>query len=359
MSAEALAPEQESRVRAAARDALGCDLARLEPLPGALGTRRFARVWPQAAAGSGVPTTLIARVEEPEDRQRRPAGIPPEPPLEPIRALLAAEGLPVPRSWGSDAGRGVDLLEDLGARSLTDAALAADAGERRALYAEACDLVPRLQRVKDPGSGVAAFDRRLDRHHLAYKAERFLRWALPMAGRDATAAEAELVRERFGAMARELAGAPHRLAHRDLQSANVYVREGAAPGRRLALIDLQGALLAPPEYDLACLLGDSYVELPADEIAWQSARIREELPDAPAPDEFARRFDLLTVARKAKDCALFRYAAVELDDRRYLRHVPVTVRTLRAASRRLAETDSAFRTLDDLVQSLPEDACAA
>ena len=52
------------------------------------------------------------------------------------------------------------------------------------------------------------------------------------------------------------------------------------------LLDLQGAWLAPPEYDLVCLLRDSYVELPEPEIAQHLAAIRPALPDAPAPEEF-------------------------------------------------------------------------
>ena len=55
------------------------------------------------------------------------------------------------------------------------------------------------------------------------------------------------------------------------------------------MIDLQGAFLAPPEYDLVCLLRDSYVELEAEEVQEQLDRIRPELPDAPEPEGFAAR----------------------------------------------------------------------
>ena len=99
------------------------------------------------------------------------------------------------------------------------------------------------------------------------------------------------------------------------------------------LLDLQGAWLAPPEYDLVCLLRDSYVELPEREIAAHLERVRPELPDAPAPEAFAERFDLLTLARKGKDHALFHFVARTRGDARYLRFVPTTVRQLRARRR--------------------------
>src|SRR6185503_9944316 len=107
------------------------------------------------------------------------------------------------------------------------------------------------------------------------------RYGLAARGRAATPAEAEVVRSAFAWIAAELSSAPHRLAHRDFQSANLFVREAAPRGARVWMIDLQGAFLAPPEYDLVCLLRDSYVELPEHEIAAHCEAVRPALPDAP------------------------------------------------------------------------------
>lgn len=330
--------------------AFGARVTRVEWLPGQLGLRRFARL---RLADAPV-ESLIARIETPEDPAGRPAGIAPEPPLEPIRALLEREGVPVPARLGGDPRRGIELLEDVGDLALSAAALAASPVERRALYEEACDLVPRLQRVRDPG-GVAAFSRRMDEALLAYKAELFCEWvAEPLAGAPA----ARAVRDAFARIARAVRAAPARLAHRDLQSANVHLRGERPPGSRLVLLDLQGALLAPPEYDLVCLLRDSYVELPWEEVLHQLARIRTALPDAPDEEELAQRFDLLTLSRKGKDLARFVYAARRRGDSRYLRFAPATVRALRAAAERAAARDPQLRALADLLASLPEQPCA-
>jgi aminoglycoside/choline kinase family phosphotransferase len=340
------------RVRDTVRRALGAEVLRVDPLRGQLSNRRFVRVF---LDGSG-PEVLIARIEMPEDPGGRPAGSTPEPPLEPIRALLEGNGLPVPKRYGGDASAGVELLEDLGSESLTAAAWTAQPGRRRALYDDACDLVPRLQRVADPGTGVAAFARRLDDALFAYKADLFTSWSLPCRGRPASSAERSAVSDAFAHVARVAARAPLRLAHRDLQSANLQVVAG--PPERLVMIDLQGAFLAPPEYDLVCLLRDSYVELPEAEVEALCARVRPALPDAPELDAFAHRFDLLTLTRKAKDHARFLYAAGTRGDSRYLPFVPATVRFLRAAAERAALREPELRPLAELVAALPENVCA-
>ena len=125
------------------------------------------------------------------------------------------------------------------------------------------------------------------------------------------------------------------------------------------MLDLQGAFQAPPEYDLVCLLRDSYVELDEADLAYQLERVRPQLPDAPDAESFARRFDLLTLTRKGKDCARFFYAAQERGDRRFLRYVPATVRALRRAARAAAARDAALTPLAELIFQLPEDPCAA
>jgi len=348
----ALPPDLEQALRALVRTALGADVCALEPLAGGLGLRRFVRL-----RTSGEPATLVARIEAPEDPARRPSGLPPEPALEPLRSFLADQGIPVPRSYGRDVARGIDLLEDAGPTPLRDA-VATHPEERTSLYEEACDLVPRYQAARDPG-GLASFRRRLDDAFFAYKADFFARWSLPLAlGRAARPSEERAVKEAFAEIGDSLRAAPHRLAHRDLQSANLHVRAGAPRGARLIVIDVQGAFLAPPEYDLVCLLRDSYVELPDAELVHQIERIRPRLPDAPAADELARRFDRLTLTRKGKDHALFLYTAETRGDRSYLAFLPATARYLRAAAARVARDGPALARLAEIVAALPDSPCA-
>jgi len=340
-----LASEVEQRVRDVAERALGAPVAGIEPLAAQLGPRRFFRV----RFASGPVRTLVARVDRPEDPRGRPSGVAPEPALEPIRALLERHGLPVPASHGRDEAGGIELLEDVGDRTLRDAATAATGDERRTLYHAVCDLVPRIQRIADPGRGVEAFRRRLDRALFDYKADLFATFALASDRRAAR----ECVAAAFAVVADAARDAPQRLAHRDLQSANVHLRPDGEP----VLIDLQGAFLAPPEYDLVCLLRDSYVDLADAEVVDQAERVRSALPDAPNRDEFARRFDLLTISRKGKDLARFLQAAGERGDERYLTYVPRTLRMVRDAAAKSARRDSRLAGFAELCREELRESC--
>jgi aminoglycoside/choline kinase family phosphotransferase len=346
--------ESDAIIAGLVADQFGVGVSRIEPLRGALGLRSFSRIWlePSETAPESTPETLIARIDAPEDPAERPAGIPPEPPLEPIRALLESEGLPVPRRYAADPAHGVELLEDLGQVSLADFAGTAGEPELESLYTEACALVPRLQRV-EPRDEIANFQRRLDAAHFQYKAERFARWSLG-GERGASPAETQVVRAAFERIGQFVGGAPQRLAHRDLQSANLHVVDRSRSAARLVMIDLQGAFMAPPEYDLVCLLRDSYVELDDAAVDTHLTRTRTALPDCPDEESFRLRFDLLTLTRKGKDHALFRAVAAERGDDRYLRYLPATRRYLQAASSRVSLKLKEYSDLNELIQGIPE-----
>jgi len=380
-------PEPDAIIAQLVGAEFGVAVSKIEPLRGALGFRNFSRVWLEASKNkrNSIPETLVARIEGSEDPGRRPAGALPEPSLEPIRALLEAEGLPVPRRYAADPERGVELLEDLGETPLADFARTASKADLESLYGEACELPPRLQRIQ-PRSQIANFERQLDAAQLHYKAERFARWSLG-AERGASPAETRVVCDAFERIARAIREAPQRLAHRDLQSANLHIvdparrvaglprraidssdhaigsaRDAVEPTRtgvrerpaRLVMIDLQGAFMAPPEYDLVCLLRDSYVELEDAALDAHLARVRPALPDCPDEETFRLRFDLLTLTRKGKDHALFRAVAAERGDDRYLRYLPATRRYLQKASDRVSSKLKEYSELNDLIQAIPE-----
>ncbi len=324
---------------------LGTDVTSLEPIEAGLGLRRFFRVHL-----AGPPGVVIARVEAPEDPAGRPPGVPPEPPQEPIRALLAEHGLPVPRRH---AGNGtIELLEDLGDVSLEQ--LARENPERlSSLYEEIIADIATLQRIQ-PVTGVDAFERHLSSALFDYKAELFSTWSLPLVlGRPAEPEEIAQVRQAFAWIATECEAAPTRLAHRDLQSRNLLVQKA-----RVRWIDFQGAFMAPPEYDLVCLLCDSYVELPDGLREELLAFARTHLPGPLEKETSQKRFDLLTLTRKGKDHARFVYALRERGDRRQLPFLPGTTRTLKRAASATRHLAPELAILADWIAELPEDAGA-
>jgi len=345
-----LAPAEAEALGVWAAASLGVPLAGVERVPAGIGLRAFYRI-----RFRGGPGTAIARVDAAEDPAGRPAGSAPEPPLEPVRALLERAGLPVPRRYAADPARGVELLEDGGPESLCDRLLRVAPAEQGALVRAALDLVPRIQHVADDGSGVAAFTRRLDAALFRYKAELFASVSVAAAlGRAPRPAETRVVTEAFDWIARHSERAPQRLAHRDFQSHNLLVRSAPEAKPVFLLIDLQGAFLAPPEYDLVCLLRDSYLGLPEALVAEQCERIRPLLPDAPTADELALRFDLLTLTRKGKDHARFLVAA-RRGETRYRRYVAPTAAMLRTAAARTRDVAAPLARLAELVEALPEE----
>ena len=313
--------------------ALGSPLARVELLKSGLGAHRFARVICEDGRRA------IARIET-----ATPTGSGPEPPLEGIRAFLEQAGLPVPHRYGG--GEGIELLEDLGDEALSNCARPEQ--ELRPLYEEAVSLVARIQRLEAPTPSIPAFQRHL-RDFLPLKRERTLEVSLPdWLGRAPRSAERACVRDAFDRVEEAVRDAPSRLAHRDFQSSNLMLRSG-----HLWMIDLQGAFLAPPEYDLVCLLRDSYVVLSAPVLRALAESGRSRLPDAPDSDVFQTRFDLLTIARKAKDDAFFVEAA-RRGDRRYLPFRAANRQYLGEAARRLAETMTCFEPWADGWRTRPE-----
>jgi aminoglycoside/choline kinase family phosphotransferase len=163
-----------------------------------------------------------------------------------------------------------------------------------------------------------------------------------------------VVSDAFDWIARHCARAPQRLAHRDFQSQNLLLRgaPGGDPG--WLLIDLQGAFLAPPEYDVVCLLRDSYLALDEALVRSECERIRPLLPDAPPAEDFALRFDLLTLTRKGKDHARF-HVALGRGETRFRRYLAPTAAMLRSAAARTRAVAAPLARLAELIACLPEE----
>jgi len=337
----------QERIRRLVRASLGREVEDVQAIEPGLGSRRFHRV----RLAGGDPPTVVARLEREEDPALRPAGVPPEPPLAPIRDWLARHGLPVFDLLASEPG--LQVLQDVGSESLEVAARTRPLEGVHELYREACGIAARLQHVP-ASAAVPNFERRLDAPLFAYKADQFVEWVLPLAGGPSSA---RVVREAFALVAEEADAAPRRLAHRDFKAANLHVVRRADHSEGLVMIDLQGAFLAPPEYDLVCLLRDSHVAL--DETFVQSAleEVRPRLPDAPDAETFRRRFTLLTLTRNGKDLSRYLYAARVRGDSRYVPLLPRAIATLKAASELARDWDPRLARLADVIARVPESPC--
>jgi len=106
-----------------------------------------------------------------------------------------------------------------------------------------------------------------------------------------------------------------------------------------------------------CLLCDLHVALPDAEVADLLSAVRPRLPDAPSPEDFERRFTLLTLSRVGKDVSRFLYAIERRGDERYRRFVPNGIRRLLTASARAAGWSPAFARFAELLAPLQESSC--
>lgn len=338
---------------------------RVERIPAGLGLRRFYRIELEA---SDVPTSVIARLEPPAPVRtaaiRRTsdelASLAPswlaEPPLEPLRGFLEDAGLPVPCSYFHDATLGIDLLEDLGDRRLSD--LGPEARETG--YREACALVPRLQALTAAPDTIPAFGRVFDAALVETKAWKWIHWAVPgLLGRAPRPSESKAIEKGFRLISEELEKAPRRLAHRDFKAENLLVLDGDVSrrgGARLAMIDVQGAFLAPPEYDLVCLLHDLQVDLPEQQVQTLLEETLPTLPDRPTPEQAALRFDQLALLRLCKDVSHVVQAGLERGDTRRWPEIPRGLDLIDGAAQRLERAHPKIRELTSVIQALTREA---
>ena len=127
---------------------------------------------------------------------------------------------------------------------------------------------------------------------------------------------------------RALDGAPRVVMHRDFQSRNLMVTPSG-----LAVIDYQGARFGPPEYDVASLLFDPYVDLPEGTRARLLERYRQaarggEADGAPSPG----RLQACVVNRLQQALGAFGYLGGRLGKPGFLEFAPVAARSLREAA---------------------------
>jgi N-acetylmuramate 1-kinase len=246
-----------------------------------------------------------------------------------IANFLAQHGIRAPKIYHHDAEEGLIWLEDLGERDLysyrEESWLV-----RRSFYESALDEVAKLHRLPEsvclqmrqdlPAEFNAAlyqweqnyfFENCLRRYFKVEKERRVELAALPA------------LRE----IAQHLNGLPRVLVHRDFQSQNIIVRNGQAH-----LIDFQGMRPGLPQYDLASLLFDPYVDLSNDErgelLEYYCGKCPED--GAPAAAEFQATLKICAMQRLMQALGAYGFLGLVKRHRSFLQYIPVAVKSLRA-----------------------------
>jgi aminoglycoside/choline kinase family phosphotransferase len=295
----------------------GCAFREVDVLPGDLSQRRYFRV----ALESGA--SLLA-AHYPEELRASMAR------FEMAQSWLAAAGVRVPAIQLSDRASGWMLVEDLGPRTLFEAAADGRAAHE-ARFLAAVDIAGRIAGL-DRDRVVELGNPPLDGDALRRELDPTFEFLFDPGGLAELPGERQELALALDELCRRIADDPLVPCHRDFMARNlVPLADGG-----LAVIDFQDLRLGPPAYDLAALLNDSFFPDEALEDRLLPAGRRA----GRAREQYART----VVQRALKAAGTFaRFAA-----RGRPRHLPLIAPTLGRAAVHLAalpETAGAFAPL--------------
>lgn len=159
------------------------------------------------------------------------------------------------------------------------------------------------------------------------------------------------LRESLRGVASDLAALPRVLVHRDCQSQNI-VLVGESP----CFIDFQGMRLGLPQYDLASLLLDPYVEMAPSERDALLGYYLSLHPERGAgdPSAFRRVYQLCAAQRLMQALGAYGFLGYERGRAEFLSHIPVALSRLR----QVAEGCSGLNPLEGVLASLSDRAGA-
>ncbi len=238
-----------------------------------------------------------------------------------IAQFLETHGIHAPRIYYHDTDEGLIWLEDLGERDLfsyRDEPWLV----RRAFYDSALDEVRKLHDLPESiciemrQHLPAEFNAALYSWEQSYFFENCL-------GRYFQIEPARL--ERLAALpalseiAQRLAQLPRVLVHRDFQSQNILVRNGQA-----YLIDFQGMRPGLPQYDLASLFYDPYVDLSEAE---RDELLEHYCGEKPGAD-FLETLRLCAMQRLMQALGAYGFLGLVKDYKHFLQYIPKAVRSL-------------------------------
>lgn len=120
---------------------------------------------------------------------------------------------------------------------------------------------------------------------------------------------------------------PKFISHRDYHSRNLMIKLG-----KMRVIDFQDARLGPIQYDLVSLLHDSYVNLSPESrtliLNYYLDRCRRDYGQEISQNQFDEIYRLQVVQRCFKACGSFSSFFNQRGDKRYLKYIQPTIRTV-------------------------------
>ena len=220
---------------------------------------------------------------------------------------LYQNGICVPQILAHDVLSGVVAVQDMGNLHLADvAAQMPDLSQITGMYQKVIDRLILFSRKGAQGFDLSwtcqtpYYSRSLIlENECRYFVERFVQGYLGKnIAFDALADDFHFIAHQA------LTGGKNGLMHRDCQSKNIMIKNGAP-----FFIDFQSARIGPLQYDLASLLLDPYVDLPKpvqkDLLAYAMDRLNLISPDS--RQQFKQNFDYCSLTRNLQILGAFAY----------------------------------------------------
>ena len=245
-----------------------------------------------------------------------------------IAKFLDEHGIRVPKIYFHDPAEGLVWIEDLGESDLysyrRESWLV-----RRAFYESALDQVATLHRL--PESVCVEMKKHLpDEFNAAlylWEQNYFFENCLGRYFALDNVKLASLARlPALNQIAEQLACLPRVLVHRDFQSQNIIIRNAQA-----YLIDFQGLRPGLPQYDLASLVYDPYIDLTEAERTELIAYYREQQIEngVALNGGFDSRLRLCAMQRLMQALGAYSFLGLAKGHKHFLKHVPAAMKSLR------------------------------
>ncbi|MCE1247262.1 MAG: phosphotransferase [Firmicutes bacterium] len=268
-------------------------------------------------------------------------------------------GISVPRILSVLQKDGIAVIEDVGAFTIQAAA-------RKYLQVENyCRLIElykrilleliKLQRIPVPELPIQIRSRRFDFDYYRWETDYFLQnCALKFfSSQDVNTKE---LNRGFASLAASLQEEPMFAVHRDFQSQNILLDKEEVEDGRISIIDFQSSRLGSCFYDVASLLKDPYVELPADihdqlfdfylkEL--QEEGIRREL----SPESARVLYNRVSLQRLMQALGAYGNLGINKGKKEFLQYIPPAARLLYST---LEELDS-FPNIRSIAERLFRD----
>ena len=260
-------------------------------------------------------------------------------------------GIVTPKIIAVDFTNGFFLLEDFGLRllqpELTAENLPASVADR---YSQAETILRNIQRVAPEPRVFPLYDAQ----ELQAEMDLFAQWFVAeLLGISLDKTEKQMLRQLCEDLIDSAIQQPQVVVHKDFHSRNLMLLEDS----RLGVIDFQDALIGPITYDLASLLKDCYLHLPADLVEQRALDFKRTLEadkqlENMTDQEFLRSFDKMGLQRHIKVLGIFARLSLRDGKSGYLNDLPLVIRYSLEAAQRIPEGEAFYNWFIERIEPL-------